>query len=542
MTRSAYVCLLILVLASFGLAQSAQKGERELWLVRSQNLTNDLLKDASDLSSLQRAVLWAKLAQRWWREDPKRARTWIANAIETVEQVPNKENQGEREDRLETARVLLTILSPLDQKFSQPLMAVLAPGGKSADSNGNWSADALIDAADAVVEDDPKRAAELAAMALRAGAPNFIHSLFVALRRQDPKLADSLFEQALVVVRQDPRSKLSNSLMFVAFPARRGLPVNTPVPPEPLRVELLQYYVGLINQSMIDSVDQNSTCGTVSWLAPVIPEIDRLLPKQMPLVRQAINRCQSHDPVTQRHIDEALRSQPLNTVESLLKAGLDADDVAVRAQYTFRAAALAADNKDFERAIKILDDMSKEQRDAIDESWRSWRREWAAEGALEHYKKGRLREMNLILDGTPADLQTFAKAEFVNSLPEQAASDTAPIIQILNDAIKGLRRSNIDVSDKHEWYFGLLRQVVKYQPADANSVLKDAIASLNEVKEAPPLNQTDWKKYLGAPLVEMDEFVVKDALASIALVNYRAELRLALLDATLQRVKNTSRN
>jgi len=64
---------------------SAQKEGRELWQIRAQNVTNDLLKDAADLSPMQRAVLWVKLAQGWWREDPKRARTWVTSAIEVVE-------------------------------------------------------------------------------------------------------------------------------------------------------------------------------------------------------------------------------------------------------------------------------------------------------------------------------------------------------------------------------------------------------------------------------------------------------------------------
>src|SRR5215467_14404656 len=204
MKRSIHACLLILALAPLGFAQSTQKDERELWLVRSQNITNDLLKDATDLSSLQRAVLWAKLAQRWWREDQKRARTWIANAIELVEQVPNKETQAERERRLDTARALLTILTPLDQKFTKRLMAVFTPTDKSAEPN--WSADALIEAAIAVIKDDPKRAAEIGALALRSGAPDNVDQLLIPLRASDPKLADSLFEQALVVARQGPES------------------------------------------------------------------------------------------------------------------------------------------------------------------------------------------------------------------------------------------------------------------------------------------------------------------------------------------------
>jgi len=40
----------------------------------------------------------------------------------------------------------------------------------------------------------------------------------------------------------------------------------------------------------------------------------------------------------------------------------------------------------------------------------------------------------------------------------------------------------------------------------------------------------------------MDEFVVKDALASVTLVPMRAKLRLSLLHATLQRMRNASQN
>jgi hypothetical protein len=536
--------LAILALTSCGLAQSetpAQNDAHELWLVRSQNITNDVLKDASDLSSMQRAVLYVKLAQRWWHDDAKRATTWIANAIDAVEQIPNKEPPAEREERLQTARVLLTIVTPLDQKFTKRLLTVLTEN-KTTENERFGVADALIEAAVGIVKEDPKRAAELGALALRTGAPNNLDSLLFPLRGPEPRLADSLFVQALAVVRQNPRGMLSNSLMYVAFPVQRGLRPGTPVPPEPLRIELLQFYVRLITNSMAESGDQNLTCGIVSWLAPLFSEIERLVPKQMLVVRQAINRCQSTAPLAQQLIDDATRSQPLDTVESLLKAALDAKDTQVRTVYSFRAATLAAERKDYELAIKILDEMSKEGREFMNESWTSWRWNWAADGAVEHYKNSRFREMNLMLDATPPDLQPFAKAAFVTWLPEQAVSETEPVIQVLKDAIKELRRSNITAAYKYNWYFGLLRATVKYQPTDANAVLKDAIASLNQVKEISPLNQTDWLKYLGGPLLEMDEFVVKDALASITPVPYRAQLRLALLDATLERLKNTSGN
>jgi hypothetical protein len=352
-----------------------------------------------------------------------------------------------------------------------------------------------------------------------------------------------LFEQALGVARQRPgNSMMLSALMYIAFPVQRGGSPGTLVPPESMRAELLQIYVSLITDSMTTGEKQNLTCGIVSWLAPVFGEIERLLPKQWLVVRQAINQCQSASPLAHQLIDDATRSEPLNSVESLLNAAADSDQMEVRTVYKSRAANLARQHNEYERAIKILDDMSKEEREFMGESWESFKWNWAADGAIEHYKNGRYREMNLLLDGTPSDLQGYAKAAFIVWLPEQAVSETAPVIQILNDAIKELRRSNLPETYKYHWYFGMLRSIVKYQPNDANAVLKDAIASLNQIKDGEPLNATDWLKYLGPSLVEMDEFVVKDALGSITPVPFRAQLRLALLDTTLQHLKTASRN
>ena len=514
---------------------SAQKEGRELWQIRAQNITNDLLKDAADLSSMQRAVLWVKLGQRWWREDPKRARTWVTNAIEVVEQVPNKETPAERQERMETASALLRIVTPLDQKLSKRLLTVLA-SGRSTDDERSAAANALIDAAAAVFKDDPKRAAELGALAFRTGSPsNNIRDLLFPLRASDPKLADSLFVQALALVKHDSQSRLLNSLLYVAFPAQRGITDNVPVPPDALRMELLQVLIDLLN-----SKPAGDKCGVVSWISPFFTEIERLLPKQWLVVRSAINQCQSSpslDQLIRRQIDEATRTQPLDTVESYLKAAADAEDTEVRTAYQYRAANLAMEHKDYERALKLLDDIPE---DARGESWDSYRWQWAADAAIEHYKNSRFGEMNRMLDAVPPDFQPLAKTSFVQWLPEQAGSETAPIIQILNDALKGLRRSNIP--EKYHWYFGLLRSTIKYQPADANAVLKDAISSVNEINYATPLDATDYLRYIGPSLLQMDEFVVKDALASVTLVPMRAQLRLALLHATLQRMRDTSQN
>jgi hypothetical protein len=542
MKRLIHACLIILALASIGLAQpqkTAQNEARELWLVRAQNLTSDLLKDGADLSNMQRAVLWGKLAQHWWREDPKRARTWILNAIEVVEPVPNKESPEERQIRIGTAQALLAIVTPLDEKLSNRLLTVLSPD-KSVEYDGGGTAFALIDAAIRILEDDPKRAAELGAQALRTGRPTNLDPLLYGLRARDPKLADSLFVQALALAKQDRGGMFTNILTYIAFPEQRGRSGNLPVPPDSLRIQLLQILMSLVTDRPASG--ENSNCGAVTWLAPLFGEFERLLPQQWPILRQAINTCQSASPEIQQRL-KYNSSPQLDTVESLLRAAEEAKDLEVRTSYKYRAADLAYENKEYELALKILDDLSTEERELMAESWRSARGGWAADGAVEHYKNGRFREMNLMLDAVPSDLQPLAKAEFIQRLPEQTGSETGPITQILNDAITGLRRSSTPAEEKYNWYFPLIHATVKYQPAEANAVLKDAIASLNQVKDGRPLDQPDYFfGYMGPPLLELDEFVVKDALASLTLVQTRTQLRLSLLAATMQRLKSISRN
>jgi hypothetical protein len=286
---------------------------------------------------------------------------------------------------------------------------------------------------------------------------------------------------------------------------------------------------------------ENSNCGAVAWLAPLYGEFERLLPQQWPTLRQAINTCQSVSPQLQEQINYN-RDQRLNSVESFLNAAADAKDLERRTNYKYQAAALAEEHKDYELALKILNDMSPDERKLLGESWRSAQWDWAADGAIEHYRNSRFGEMNLLLDTVPSELQPLAKVAFIYRLGKQSISDTAPILPILDDAIKGLRRSDYPVELKSEWYIAILGSVIKYQPADATGVLKDAIASLNQLKQGQPLDAFEPFGILGAPLLEMDEFVVKDALASLTSLQTRTHLRLALLKAMLQRLKTAARN
>jgi len=551
--RSLYVCFLILALQPIlSRAQAPSPAQQkdpgyELWRVRAQTITDDLLKDATELTPNRQAVLWARLARLWWRDDSSKSAIWIGNAIDVVERVPNKENVDSRRQRLETARLLLQIVGPLDQKQSKRLLTILTKDVESiTDAERAENVDGLLNAAVALVAQDPKRAVDVAAMALRLGQPNDIATFLFNLRRRDVKLADDFLAQVLALAKQNPTPQLLNSLTDASYPAQRAIGANIAVPPDPLRTELLQVDLAYLNANPINAENQGAVCLSVGgFIAPLLSEFDRLVPQQAVVVRQAVSKCQSLSPLPQQRINDAASDQPLNTVDALLKAAADAKDEKVRTVYEFRAAMLAKEKKDYELALKILDDMSKESREFMATSWDAYRWDWAALAALEHYKQGRLLEMTLVLNAVPSGLQAFAKAAFVDRFVPKKNDESNPALQFLSEARTGLRKSNLPESEKYSWYFGLLRLTLKYQPEEANAAFKEAIASLNRAqqandKEGQPntLNTTELAKTLPASLLEMDEFAVKEGIASVTSVETRAQLRLELLNGTLERMRN----
>lgn len=510
----------------------------ELWRERARNITEELIADGTKLPPLRRAVLRARMAEHWWRDDPRRALGWLTMAVETVEQVPEKETLNERRERLETTGLLLKIALRHDRKLAQRLVAILSNKDYAKGIDQIANADNLMSAAASIVDLDAERAVELGTLALRLGPPSDVAILLFPLYRRNVRLADAFLAQSLAVTKQHLWGELLNSLTYVIFAKERGSAGEPPPVPEKARVELLRLHIAYINRNNGDF-----TCTDIFFfIAPVLSEFERLIPQQAAVARQVVNQCQTSVPPTLQQLLDNSNKQ-VNTVEGLLKAAEDAEVPHYRAILQYRAANQARLNKDYDLALKILDGMSEESREGMGGAWETYRWDWAAQAALDHYANGRVFEMNRMLNGVPADWQAFAKASFVDRLPEKRDAEGDPAIQFLNDARTALRRSNLPDSDKYGCYFVLVRLVVKYDRAASSMALKEAMASLNRAEQATDdkdqrtLNSSDLLTTLPASLLEMDEFAVKEGLASIASVETRAQLRLDLLQATLRRIK-----
>ena len=547
--------LIVAVFAGSAFAQEAASAQQQgaladLWLVRSQTITEDLVKDAAGFTPSGRALLWARLGQAWWRDDPEKARAWILKSIEIVEAVPNRENPAERNLRLATARLLLNICAPLDQKLSKRLIAILSGDPERlGEAERRANAEGLVEAAISIVDKDPQRAAELGALALRIGRPTPIAWLVFKLRSRDAKLGDALFAQTIEVARQTLDAELINSLSHSVFPESMQPGATMPALPDEMRTELLKLDLAFLQANPITAENRDSICmSVVSFIAPMLGQFERLLPQQAAIARQSVNRCQSKSPLAQQRIDEALNNQPLNTVEALLKAGDDTEDLKVRTVYQYRAASLAKEKNDFERALKIMDSMSTEGREFMNGAWELIRTDWTVQSALSYYKSGDVYGMRFVINAAPADLQPLVRLGFVWQLPETRDKETDPTLEFLDEARTGLRRSKVSDAEKWGYYFVLLQLTVKHQPSEAPGALKEAVAALNRLEQSKAkesgndkpnsLDGSGFSRTVPAALLAMDEYTVREAVSSISSPESRAQVRLGLLEGCLQKMRS----
>jgi hypothetical protein len=516
----------------------------DLWLVRSQTLTAELIKDGDNLETSQRSILLAKLAQQWWRDNPEKAKAWMSEAIASVESVPNKENPDDRRKRLNTARQLLQIAVRLDHKFSERLVDLLKEQNKQLGADDrSANAEGLIDAALSLVDADPVRAAELGAISLSVGPPTTLFSLILALRLKNPKLGDALLAQALDVGRGTLDAELLHSITRATFPSEMQIVTKAPAAAEALRNAVLQVDIAYLQANPVTPNSENPVCAIIgSLILPVLKEFDRRFPQQAPAARQAVNQCQSRSPLIQQLVDDATRTEPLDTVEELLKAAEDSQDLKVRTVYEYRAASLAKEKKQCDRAITILDGINEDGRKFMGSTWQNIRWDWASLCAIEHYSKGDLQAMRVTIQAVPDDLKAFTKLAFVDRLPKERTNDSDPTLEFLRDAHKELPKSYGSEIDRYPWYFALLRLTVQYTPEDTGASLKEAFAALNRAEQGDEKSNQDtsgiWKNLPLVSLINMDEYAVKEAVSSISSAQKRVELRLELLQVCVDRMRS----
>jgi hypothetical protein len=549
--RSVCPCLLLVLVLCFSAPAQKPGGKPNPWSVSAQALTDSIILDVNALAGFDRALLFARLGEAWWKDDPKRAKIWLKKAVEELEYSPASGDVDARQRKLFVARALLAIIAPLDRALSIRLAKTLTlDSEKLPDDEREQNAEALVDAALAVVNTDPARAAQLGVESLRSGGTSQLNELLELLSARDPRLGGVLFGEALALARISSDSNLFLKLGQMAFPNGQDSP-SSPIPLE-VRTRLLSSLAEVFMSSSGEP-GKNVTC-KFAWIsAPLLGQYYRLLPQQAPLVREALVRCQGAlDEVARGRVNEALNDKPLKTVDDFLQAGERSADPKVRTFHLMRAAYTASLQRDYDRAIGILDSISTDGRELVKRAWEGGRWDYAAKSAFAHAQSGDYETMRKVIADTPADLRPLTLIDVAEGL--SGAADQSVATQLAHEAGRTLEKASLSESQRVETQISLVRLFAKLAPAETPQVLQGMVEAMNRTMQTEQAKREGLEGNprgallmtpinLPASLLEIDDLGVQQVASSIKPPVSRVRVRLGLLASSLEKMRaGTPRN
>ncbi|HEX5875734.1 MAG TPA: hypothetical protein VFY60_13900 [Pyrinomonadaceae bacterium] len=501
---------------------------------RARNLTEALLRDALSLNRHDKAMLYARLAEVWSEHDPQRVRKWFVRAVEIVEAPPL--SKTEEVCQRTSARTLMSFVADGDKALTARLVAVMETSKQEQDQADRFeNAHALATAGLTIANRDPKAARLLAEKSLMLGVSHRVALLLWAIKKNDANEGDKLFQHILGLANTRADYFLFSMLSIAVL--------NGPFSADKHRNLLVRSLADVIAQKEQGGSNEAVFCGPQPLLPPLLADVDRLLPEFSQRARMSISRCErTRNKAANLDQDQRDVAVP-RTIDEFLRAARDTKDPVQRTRHLAQAVQLAAAEKDFDRALNILDSMDDADKNLFSDSWESWRWDYAASAACKYRTNDDFAGMNKIIDSTPINLRALARMALASC---EAVNNEEELTNLLESARKDLERA--DPSNQPMWYMNLVKIHTKRSLATAPEIFFQAVTAINraakERKDECPTSTTDptvlsnqilLDQYkLPVSVMEEDEAGVLDAISSIQPGDIRAALRLNLLKAVLE--------
>lgn len=288
----------------------------------------------------------------------------------------------------------------------------------------------------------------------------------------------------------------------------------------------------------------NGGCSRAPIIAPLLSAFDRVLPQSAATIRAGLMRCQkSNNPSSDAIVDRVLNNERVTTISDLLDAAGKARTIDDRALFLGRAANLAAQQGNFEQALKILDGLTEEERKALGDAWSDWRWHFAASAAVARLKADDRYGMEKIIASTPANLRAFVQVAVAEGLADYG--DTAGAVELLEAARKAFLKLD-DMPNRFEWYISLLDLFGKLAPKEGLQVFREFVTVNNRERahaneESEPRIDTLQPLKLPSSVVQIDLPIMKEAGSALAPLSMRVRARLGLVKSLLESARADSR-
>jgi len=551
--RLASLLFVAVMLTTAAVSQTAgpapTPNEKAQWLERANLITASIQEDANSLPPDLQMILPGKLGGIWRSVDPKRAQAWLDQAVATLTTPPEQESADERKARFRAAYALFPELDKSDHASADHLLDYLVADAKqkaAANPRGPqytsevMAFDHALHTAMSNPEQpkDPDRIFALAQRAIEVRDGNAVLPAYQTLRSADSQRADRFALQALEAARSNYDSFLLFGLAQVASP-QVGLPERMKAPQE-LRSQILDVLAAGMLRPAQRPGDKQAICQLAS---PVTMAMKAFPPAQQAQLRIAVENCKATDARLSENVNTLeIHSRDAASGELLRQAG-ESNDAHSRAALKQKAAEQASAEKDFSRALDIMDTFTAEER----ESLVSWETRWSAiaqNSIFVSYSAHDLQAIQQVIARAPNSVR--ATLMMMAATRGFASKDTAYGMTMLTQAHRELEKN--PVTSDYRPYMQLLTLYAANASEQAVGVLRLAIVGINNFKipEGAKSHPTAPGSQLAtinvpASLLDSDPQMVSAAVSELKSPQARVAMRLGLLQACLQRYQGPAK-
>ncbi|HXG84733.1 MAG TPA: hypothetical protein VNI84_11960 [Pyrinomonadaceae bacterium] len=543
-----FIFSLSCVLVTFAFSQEKiTLNKRDVWKSRADTITYSILKETAKIDEIERALLYAQIGDLWWKSDQTQSNVWFEKSVDSIFFYSSEDIKTNSAKYILITGEVLKIIADRNPKQSNRLTKILSEIENLSKDDKNLNADVLIQLAIETGEKNPQKAFQLGVAAFRVGNPTNYAQLLLRLRQYDARLSDRLFHTAFSATVASQDYMMMQELKMTAFPeiVLPDIPKEMYLP-EPLKVETLNFFADYINQQQIKFTNKTipkcvSEAGLVISLTN---QFANLLPQKAPLVQQAINVCLANQNTIIKEVDEAFAS---GSIEELLsKADEEKENANLRGAYLFKAILLAMEQKKYALVIKILDGMSKEDRERDVQFWEEMRYESAGGLASIQIKENDLAGAVRTLNDVPTSILPFAQVISAKECAARNAQTYGFCVETLNNAQRSFIKSEKPFAEKiGYWLFAVkLFAQLKLNNEAAETfqeIAKGFNKSISEKElNAPIISSERIASIISADLLEAQENSLFESANLINEPKIRIQINLAFLTLALKEYEKLS--
>jgi hypothetical protein len=548
-----FICTVLLFgLAISGLGQKKETqrmSEARLWRFRADNITNTLLKEAVRLDELDRAFLYAKLGDLWWKFDQNQSDAWFIKSVDAIDFYSDEDIKNNLENYYKKTSQVLKLISNRNNKQTNRLIKIIAEVSEISDKAKNTNADTLIDFALLIVKDNPKKAIELGNLAFKIGMPENLYKLYWELRKSSPTDADNFITGIIINSANKVNAQLISNLKTAVFPETIFQNISAKFySSDPIKLKtlnLMSEYIlqqqGKLSSKLITNCSIES--GVVASLKN---QINLFLPQKAPLIEQAINVCVANQSKEAQDLQNSGIGSSSNgkvTIESLLNLADEAkNDLNIRSYYLFRAAYLANEQKKYKIATEILSGMSKAEIETDQDDWADLSVEVAAGLAYQLFQEQDLSGSIRVLDAIPTDYKAVAKILFVSQFKASDLTAREFCIERLREAEKDFQKSEKPFAQKAGYWMKVVRIFSSYKMYnEASESFKEIVKAFNKSDYVTESDGDGLSYIFSNEFFESQESSILDAVSNLSNPKNRIGYYLGFLKISLNEVEELSK-